>query len=74
MDSQFAPMGTYTVQFAKDYRAEQIRHAEQSRLAAQFRTPRKGVRRRRAAWVSTVAALRFRQTTSDPGPTARIAQ
>jgi hypothetical protein len=42
MDSQFAPMGTYTVQFAKDYRAEQIRHAEQSRLAAQFRTPRKG--------------------------------
>lgn len=37
MHGEFAPMSTDIVRFAKDYRAEQIRAAEKSRLAAQRR-------------------------------------
>ena len=48
MYAPFAPMTSGTVQFAKDYRAEQIRDAEQSRRAAQCRTRwHPGVRFRR---------------------------
>jgi hypothetical protein len=43
MYAPFAPMSSQTVTFAKDYRAEQIRAAEQSRIAAQFMKPRRPV-------------------------------
>lgn len=35
------PTSNYTVQFAKQFRAEQIRTAEQARIAAQFRKTRR---------------------------------
>jgi hypothetical protein len=39
MYTEFTPMSILTVQFAKDYRAEQISIADQWRMAAQFRKP-----------------------------------
>jgi hypothetical protein len=35
------PTSTITIQFAKQYRAEQIRTAERSRIAAEFRKTRR---------------------------------
>jgi hypothetical protein len=42
MHNAFAPMSSRTLQFAKAYRAEQIRAAEQSRMAADFKKSRRG--------------------------------
>jgi len=69
-----APMDAHTVQFAKDHRAEQIRYADQSRVAAQFRTRRNLAGGRRRPWTSTMAHLRLRQVTTDPALTARALQ
>jgi hypothetical protein len=55
MYTQFAPMSSSAVQFAKDYRAEQIRAAEQSRRAASFRTPRRSPRDVLHSLVATAA-------------------
>jgi hypothetical protein len=64
----------HAVKFAKDYRAEQIRDAEQSRLAAQFHTPRNRQAQVRRALATTLARLRTRPLTTDPAPTTQTAQ
>jgi hypothetical protein len=64
MYSQFALMGSCAVEFAKDYRAEQIRTMEASRLATQCMPPRRGLGERLRAThiashlVSTARAIR----------------
>ncbi len=65
MHSQFAPMSSHTVQFAKAYRAEQILTAEQSRLAAQFTTPRRSPGSRiRTAWTAMFSHIRHTRATT----------
>ena len=44
-----APMNRNTVKFAKDYRADQIRAAERSRIEAAFKKPPAGEARSVAA-------------------------
>ena len=56
----FSPVSTSTVQFAKDYRADQIRTADQARIAASFRRPRS----RRVRSAITAAALRVEQRSA----------
>jgi hypothetical protein len=62
MYSQFAPMGSDAVEFANDYRAEQIRTIEASRLAAQCKAPRRGLAER-------LRATHPRKPSSVPSPT-----
>lgn len=56
----FSLASTSTVQFAKDYRAEQIRTADQSRTAESFRGPKNRLFR---SAIATIAA-RFDQRDS----------
>ena len=66
MSSQFIPTSYYTVQFAKDYRAEQARAAERACLLAALKASRQPSRIRRA-WTAVVT--RARQTI--PGAVPR---
>ena len=72
MYSQFAPMSSQTVRFAKDYRAEQIRTAEQSRQAAQFRTERHGHRRFHELHRTVIAHLRRHRPAVTIDSTTRV--
>ena len=42
MSGKFAPFSYHTLQFAKHYRTEQVRAAEQARLVAALKTSRRG--------------------------------
>ena len=72
MYTQFAPMSSSTVQFAKDYRAEQISAADQSRVAAMFTQPRRSVRSRFHD-LYTTATGHLHHRTSKTGHAARPA-
>jgi len=72
MYSQFAPMSSQTVRFAKDYRAEQIRTAEQSRQAAQLRTARHGHHRFHDLHRAVVAHLRRHRPAVTIDSTTRV--
>ena len=58
MYGQFAPMSSSTVQFAKAYRAGQIREAQQFRLAAPRGTARHRGRRVRLAYDTVMILVR----------------
>ena len=62
---QTAPMTRHTIQFAKDYRAEQIRHTRQGRRTAQFHAPRFRRGRFRQPLVTTISRLRSRRVTTE---------
>ena len=73
MYSQFAPMSSSTVQFAKDFRAEQIRIAEQSRRADQFRTADHPRRRFHDHFRTVIARMRHRRPAVTVDSTTRVA-
>ena len=66
MYAPFAPMSSSTVQFAKDYRTEQIHDAEQSRRAAQCRTPRHSSVRLRRLYDAVMTRARQPQPSAPP--------
>lgn len=63
MYKALAPTSSHTVQFAKDYRAQQIRTAEQSRIAAEFKT---------RAGTTTAPDLRAALAGADPTTWAAV--
>ncbi len=67
MYGTFVPMSTSTIEFAKSYRAEQIRAAEQSRVAAMFKPERHGISARiHAAWTAATSHVRHTQGSAVP--------
>ena len=63
MYDAFAPMSSNTIRLAKSYRDDQIRAADQSLIASEFRNPRGGTIRRVRAWLTGLGTLGARTMT-----------